>query len=97
MRPVRAIGVLSVSLALLAPVACSSSAPPPPPVGVVADSGFRPRPNGFSFENYGNVLSSGAAPTNLTPADVQALFGTAVCADAASRKCDLIPEARAWM
>ena len=94
MKHVWAIAVLGALLAL--PGACSSSSPPPK-VGVVADSGFRPGPNGFTFQNYGDVLSSGAVPTNLTPADVQALFGNAVCADAAIGKCDLIPEAQAWM
>ena len=64
---------------------------------VVADSGFRPGPNGFTFQNYGDTLSDGAVPTNLTPADVQTLFGNVVCADAAIGKCDLIPEAQAWM
>jgi hypothetical protein len=63
----------------------------------VADSGFRPGPNGFTFQNYGTTLSDGTAPTNLTPADVRALFGDPVCADAASGRCDLIPEAQAWM
>jgi hypothetical protein len=96
MRDVRAIVVLGASLALLGLAACSSSSPPPE-VGVVADSGFRPGPNGFTFQNYGATLSNGAAPTNLTPADVEAMFGKAVCADAVVGKCDLIPEARAWM
>jgi hypothetical protein len=92
----RAIGAVPVSLAVLALTACSS-APPPPPVGVVADSGFRPPANGFTFQNYGATLSGGAVPTNLTPAAMQSLFGNAVCADAAAGKCDLIPEAQAWM
>src|SRR6516225_11358783 len=96
MRRVRAIAVLSVSVALLALASCSSSSPPPK-VGVVADSGFRPGPNGFTFQNYGDTLASGAVPTDLTPADVEAIFGKAVCADAAIGKCDLIPEAQAWM
>ena len=96
MRRVRVICVLCVGLMAVALPACSSSSPPPP-IGVVADTGFRPGPDGFPFQNYGNVLSDGAAPTNLTPADVQALFGNAVCADAAIGKCDLIPEAQAWM
>jgi hypothetical protein len=63
----------------------------------VADSGFRPGPNGFTFQNYGDVLDDGAVPTNLTPADVRAMFGNVVCADAATGKCDLTPEAQAWM
>jgi hypothetical protein len=91
-----AIAVVGVWLALLGLVACSSSSPPPK-VGVVADSGFRPGPNGFTFQNYGDVLSNGAVPTNLVPADVQAIFGNPVCADAAIGKCDLIPQAQAWM
>jgi hypothetical protein len=33
----------------------------------------------------------------LTPDDVRTLFGDAVCADTAVGKCDLIPEAKAWM
>ena len=43
------------------------------------------------------VLSDGAAPTNLTAADVQEMFGDGVCVDAQSRRCDLIPEAQAWL
>jgi hypothetical protein len=93
---VRAIAVMGVSLVLLAPASCSGS-PPPPKVGVVADSGFRPGPDGFPFQNYGTALSDGTAPTNLTPAEVRAIFGSQVCADAAVGKCDLIPEALAWM
>jgi hypothetical protein len=83
-------------LALLVLAGCGSSSPPPK-VGVVADSGFRPGPNGFTFQNYGDTLADGAVPTNLTPADVRAIFGDAVCADAAIGKCDLIPQAQAWM
>jgi hypothetical protein len=96
MRHVRALAVLGLSLASLGFVACGSS-PPPPKVGVVADTGFRPGPNGFTFQNYGDVLSSGATPTNLTPDEVRLLFGNPVCADLAIGKCDLTPEAQAWM
>ena len=95
-RQLRSIAVVFVSLALLATAACASSSPPPK-VGVVADSGFSPSTNGFTFQNYGDVLSDGAIPSNLTPADVKALFGDGVCADAAIGKCDLIPQAQAWM
>jgi hypothetical protein len=97
MRRVGAIVGLGVSVAMLALAGCGGSSSPPPKVGVVADSGFRPGPNGFTFQNYGATLSDGAVPTNLTPADVQAIFGNAVCADAAIGKCDLIPQAQAWM
>jgi len=94
---VRALGVIGfLTAALLALGACSSSSPPPP-VGTLADAGFRPGSNGFAFQNYGNALASGATPTNLTAADLQAMFGNAVCADAGSGRCDLIPEAQAWL
>jgi hypothetical protein len=93
---VRAISALSLSLALLALSGTSSSAIPRRP-GVVADSGFRPDANGFTFANYGATLANGNIPTDLTPAEMTALFGTAVCADAAAGTCDLIPQAQAWM
>jgi hypothetical protein len=90
-------GVVSAVVAVLAVSACSGSAPPPP-VGTLADTGFRPSANGFPFANYGATLEDGAAPTNLTVADVRAMFGdNEVCADAASGRCDLIPEAQAWL
>jgi hypothetical protein len=95
-RQVRAIGVLGASLALvIAALAACSSSSPSTPIGTVADTGFPPAQNAFSFQNSGNALSNGTAPTNLTAADVQKLFGDALCADAQSRKCDLIPEAQA--
>lgn len=42
--------------------------------------GFRPNPNGFSFENYGND----AGYQNLTSVEMQRLFGRGVCADSAA-------------
>jgi hypothetical protein len=87
---------LAASLGCLALGACSSSSPPPK-VGVVADSGFRPGPNGFTFQNYGTTLANGSVPTNLTPADVRTIFGDVVCVDAAVGKCDLSPQAQAWL
>ena len=95
----RAIAALCASLALLALSACSesSSLTPPATPGIVADTGFRPTADGFGFVNYGNVLADGAAATNLTAPDVRTLFGDAVCAGLAVGKCDLIPEAQAWM
>jgi hypothetical protein len=95
-RQVRTIGVVGLLLALLATAACGSSSSPPK-IGVVADSGFRPSTDGFTFQNYGEELSDGAVPTNLTPADVRSIFGDEVCADLAIGKCDLIPQAQAWM
>lgn len=60
---------------------------------MVADLGFRPDVNGFKFENYGGD------PTrlNLTPADVQRMFGDAVCASKANGDCILVPPGQQWM
>ena len=55
----------------------------------VADNGFRPDPNGFSFENYGN--DSGYA--NLGPAEMQKLFGPGVCVNT-QNGCTLTPPAQ---
>ena len=86
-----------VVVATLTTTAACSGSSPSSPLGIVADAGFRPNSNGFTFENYGQVLASGLAPTNLTASDVEALFGSQVCADAKLRRCDLIPEAQAWL
>src|SRR3989304_5130698 len=58
---------------------------------IVADLGFRPKPNGFSFENYGE------ARTNLTPETMQLLFGKAACRAGSGARCVLHPPARAWL
>ncbi|MCX6018945.1 MAG: hypothetical protein NTZ50_10680 [Chloroflexi bacterium] len=57
------------------------------------DSGFRPDPNGFAFENYGNE----DGVTNLTVADIQRLFGDQPCARMKKGVCVLTPAGRAWM
>jgi hypothetical protein len=93
----RVVGASGLALALLMMAGCSGSSHKPPPVGTLADDAFRPAPNGFTFQNYGDTLSDGSAPTNLTPADVETMFGPNVCADAQSGRCDLIPPAQAWM
>jgi hypothetical protein len=48
---------------------------------MVADMGFRPNPNGFAFENYGND----AGAQNLTSSEMQRLFGPSVCANHAKK------------
>src|SRR5205809_72513 len=58
----------------------------------VADLGFRPNVNGFSFENYGQPPD-----TDLTPDDLRRLFGDGVCTTTANGKCPLTPVARTWM
>jgi hypothetical protein len=60
---------------------------------IVADSGFRPDSDGFLFENYGNDVG----PENLTPANVQDLFGDQVCLAGTEDDCTLIPAADTWM
>jgi hypothetical protein len=60
---------------------------------VLADSGFRPEVNGFSFSNYGNDID----PWNLTPAEMQRLFGDQVCAEINGDECILTPPAEEQM
>src|SRR4051794_26532832 len=57
-----------------------------------ADNGFRPDPNGFSFENYGG----GTGNQDLTAVEMQRLFGPDVCVNP-SGHCTLSPPAQEWM
>lgn len=58
----------------------------------MADLGFRPETDGFSFENYGNENGI----QNLIPADMQRMFGNKVCATSGDT-CILTPPAEQWM
>jgi hypothetical protein len=58
---------------------------------ILADSGFRPRSDGFSFENYGPGYQ------DLTALQMQDLFGPRVCALGEGIKCVLTPPAQVWM
>jgi len=82
-----------VRLALLSVVifACSFSAAQAGTI--VADSGFRPDPNGFSFPNYGDDSDY----ENLDENEMQRLFGSAVCLTGRGAKCVLTSAARTWM
>lgn len=60
---------------------------------IVADSGFRPDPNGFSFENYGNEEGY----KNLDVAQMQKIYGDAVCLSGKGNRCVLNPAVRSWM
>src|SRR5579859_2692241 len=60
---------------------------------VLADTGFRPEQNGFSFENYTNDNK----PTNLTPETVHELFGNQACKTISNGNCILSASAEAWM
>jgi hypothetical protein len=68
------------------------SSEPSQPGTLVADNGFRPEVNGFKFENYTNDPPR----TNLTPEEVQRLFGDAVCASTAGG-CTLTPAGQEWL
>lgn len=60
----------------------------------VADSGFRPRPNGFGFENW----SGDRYPiSNLTADDAAALFGDRVCARFQGDSCEPTAAAKLWV
>lgn len=60
---------------------------------LIADSGFRPDVDGFGFPNYGNEVD----PQNLTPANVEALFGEQVCIVGTGLDCLLTPAGQTWM
>jgi hypothetical protein len=92
----RLVGVVGVVLAMLAGAGCSGSSPKTP-IGTIADVGFRPNANGFTFQNYGDTLSDGSIPTNLTAADLRSMFGDVVCASNVFGRCSLLPEAQAWL
>ena len=53
----------------------------------LADLGFRPDVNGFPFQNYGPGY------TDLTPAEMEQVFGAKVCANGTGSTCTLIPPA----
>lgn len=57
------------------------------------DSGFRPDPQGFSFENYGNADGI----INLTPAEIVRMFGPAARAGGDGDDVELVPAAQEWM
>ena len=61
---------------------------------VVADSGFRPKPHGFSFENWGGNQHPHA---KLTPDDAAFLFGDQACARKQGDECVPTPGAKLWI
>ncbi len=71
----------------------SPAAPSSRPGALVNDTGFRPAEHGFSFPNYGDDIPA----TNLTPAEMQRLFGDVVCARGSGSDCALSPVAKQWM
>ena len=71
------------------PAGDPSSAAYTPTGPLVADSGFRPATNGFSFENYRPPPPGAALRPDLTPDNVRKLFGDAVCVNVAGGRCAL--------
>jgi hypothetical protein len=69
---------------------------------LVADSGFRPPTDGFTFANYGcnaNTSDRTCIPpeTDLTPTDVRTIFGDGVCGTAPLATCTLSTQAQNWL
>jgi hypothetical protein len=60
---------------------------------VLADNGFRPQQNGFSFANYGND----EVKENLTPDRMRELFGERVCKTVTNGQCILTAASKSWM
>ena len=71
----------------------SAASAPAGEENLVADTGFRPTANGFSFPNYGDDF----AAVNLTSDEMWRMFGDAVCARIAGGQCTLTSTAAQWM
>jgi hypothetical protein len=61
--------------------------------GDIANFGFDPQQNGFSFPNYGDDIPA----TNLTSVEMRRMFGDQVCARLDGDECTLTPPAAQWM
>jgi len=77
--------------ALLLALALTAFAAVPAQAEIVADLGFRPNPDGFSFPNYG------AGRANLNTVEMQKLFGRQVCPAGKGQSCVLRPGVRTLM
>jgi hypothetical protein len=83
----------AIGLTLCVWVAPASANNYTPSGTIVAESGFRPDTNGYSFPNYGNEDN----PQNLDVNGMQKLFGAGVCAGGnGGADCTLTPPAVAW-
>lgn len=61
---------------------------------VLADNGFRPKPGGFGFENWG---ADQYPQSDLTAEDAVSLFGDRVCARFEGQTCIPTPSAKLWI
>jgi hypothetical protein len=92
-RPHGPLSAARILLALTALVAALLVVPTGASAGtLIADNGFRPAPNGFSFPNYGNEGQAG-----LDAAEFERLYGPGVCINGSSGKCVLTPIAQVMM
>ncbi len=80
-----------VSVAASSATQAGAAQPYPANGQLLADSGFRPQNDGFSFENYGPGYQ------DLTPAQLVDLFGPQVCSSGSGTSCILTPPAQSWM
>ncbi len=87
------LSLFSLSLTLL-PVIATHAADQGVQGKVLADSGFRPKPNGFGFANWGG---DEYPHSDLTPNDAVDLFGERVCARWNGDTCIPTPAAKAWI
>jgi hypothetical protein len=87
------ISLLSFSLLLLEPTT-AYAADDGAQGKVLADSGFRPKPNGFGFANWGG---DEYPYSDLTAIDAVALFGERVCARWEGETCVPSAATKAWL
>lgn len=86
LRVAIAAGALLALVALILPASSAAAAEAEGSAAkTLADSGFRPGPNGYSFANYGNEDGY----SNLAPVDMERMFGSAVCARGTGTDCVL--------
>lgn len=85
--------LLAPNTILLCAIAAPDNSSGQPEEPKINDSGFRPEVNGFSFPNYGDDPSI----VDLTPVEMQRMFGDGVCAGNADGKCVLTFPAKRWM
>lgn len=92
-HPLFVVALLLTLSAILAPAAAADNSSDQLKAAEINDSGFRPEVNGFPFQNYGEDPSI----VDLTPVEMQRMFGDEVCASTADGKCVLTYPARRWM
>src|SRR4051812_33528230 len=90
----RLLPVLLAVSVVMPVIAAAQGAQPGSQGTVKADTGFRPDPNGFNFENWGG---HDKPQGNLTVEDARCLFGDEVCVRVTGGKCEPSPATRLWL